>query len=75
MKIEMIIEFLFFIFFLVVILFIILGFISIMEIANYFIGEDVTRETRVTVYTIIGAVCLFVLNYLAKKARNMNKLI
>lgn len=71
----MIIEFLFFIFFLIVILFIILGFISIMEIANYFIGEDVTREARVTVYIIIGAVCLFVLNYLAKKARNMNKLI
>jgi len=75
MKIEMIIEFLFFIFFLVVILFIILGFISVMEIANYFLGEDVTREARVTAYSIIGAICLFLLNYIAKKAKNMNKLI
>ena len=75
MKVETIIEFLFFIFFLVVIIFIILGVISAVEIANYFIGEDVGQDTRFIVYANIGAVCLFILNYIVRKMKNLNKLI
>jgi len=75
MKVEAIIEFLFFIFFLVVIIFIILGVISAIEIANYFIGEEVTRDTKFVVYSLIGAVCLFILNYIVRKMKNINRLI
>ena len=75
MRIDTIIELLFLVFFLIIIGFIVLGVVSLVEMADYFMGENPSPEVKIMVYVIISAIVLYILNFFYKKVFRMNKYI